>query len=114
MGAGYLLLGLTDQVALLVVVATFVAFGQGVLRPTLTSLLSQNADPSEQGVVLGLAQSLTSIALVLAPPLGGWLIGVGHLSSWAFVAALASALGWFAAGWGSSRAMVLHPQGADE
>ena len=107
MGAGFILLGFTDEVPMLIVVATLVAFGHGVLRPTLTSLISQNADPSEQGVVLGLGQSLTSIALVLAPPLGGWLIGMGHLSSWAFVAAAASALGWLAKGWGSSRAMVL-------
>jgi MFS family permease len=107
MATGFVLLGLTDEVPMLVVVATLVAFGHGVLRPTLTSLLSQNADPSEQGVVLGLAQSLTSLALVLAPPLGGWLIGVGHLSTWSFVAALAATLGWFAGAWGSSRAMVL-------
>ena len=110
MGVGFLLLGVTDEVPLLVLVSTLVAFGHGVLRPTLTSLLSQSADPSEQGVVLGLSQSLTSVSLVLAPPLGGWLIGLGHLSTWAFVAACASALGWFAAGWGSSRAMVLTPQ----
>jgi MFS family permease len=109
MCGGFLLLGLTDRVSLLIVVATLVAFGQGVLRPTLTSLLSQSADPSEQGIVLGLSQSLTSIALVLAPPLGGWLIGAGHLSTWAFVAALAAACGWLAAGWGSSRALVLNP-----
>jgi MFS family permease len=110
MGAGYVLLGLTDRVALLVLVATLVAFGHGVLRPTLTSLLSQSANPSEQGIVLGLSQSLTSIAQVLAPPLGGWLIGLGHLSAWAFVAAVASALGWLAAGWGSSRALVVTAQ----
>jgi MFS family permease len=115
MASGFLLLGLTDAVGMLVVVATLVAFGQGVLRPTLTSLLSRSADPSEQGVVLGLAQSLTSLALVLAPPLGGWLIGVGHLSLWAFVAAVAATLGWFAGAWGSSRALVLRaPVGADQ
>lgn len=107
MGGGFVLLALTDQVSVLIVLATLIAFGHGVLRPALTSLLSQSADPSEQGVVLGLAQSLTSIAQALAPPLGGWLIGLGHLSTWAVVAALASALGWFAAGWGSSRALVL-------
>ena len=109
MGAGFILLAFTDQVPMLVLVATLIAFGHGVLRPTLTSLLSQSADPTEQGVVLGLSQSLTSIALVLAPPLGGWLIGVGHLSTWSLVADLASALGWLAAGWGSSRALVLTP-----
>jgi MFS family permease len=106
MATGFLLLGLIDDVVPLIVVTTLVAFGQGVLRPTLTSLISQSADPAEQGVVLGLTQSLTSVALVLAPPLGGWLIGQGRLSTWAFVAAVAAVLGWFASGWGSSRALV--------
>jgi MFS family permease len=104
MGLGFAWLGMIDQIAPLIAVATLVAFGQGVLRPTLTSLVSQNVDRSEQGVVLGLTQSLTSIAQIGAPPLGGWLIGHGHLGLWAFVAALAAALGLLAAPWGSSRA----------
>ncbi len=110
MAAGYLLLGLIDQIGPLIGVATLVAFGQGVLRPTLTSLLSQRVGRDEQGVVLGLGQSLTSLAQVVAPLIGGWLIGHGHLSMWAFVAAAAALLGWLAASWGSSRALVLKPQ----
>jgi MFS family permease len=81
-----------------------------VLRPTLTSLVSQSAAPSEQGVVLGLTQSLTSVAQIVAPPLGGWLIGHDHLAAWAFVAAIAAALGLVAAPWGSARALVLARQ----
>jgi len=104
MGLGYLLLGVIVDVAPLVVVATLVAFGQGVLRPALTSLITQNADRSEQGVVLGLSTSLMSVAQILAPPLGGWLIGSGHLGAWAFVAAVAAALGLLAVPWGSARA----------
>jgi len=54
-------------------------------------------------VVLGLTQSLVSIAQIAAPPLGGLLIGGGALGAWAFVAALASAAGLVAARWGSTR-----------
>lgn len=104
MGVGYLLLGFTSTIALLLVVTTFAAFGQGVLRPTLTSLVSQIARRDEQGVVLGLSQSLTSLAQMMAPPVGGWLIGHGALGSWAFVAAFASVGGLVAARWGSARA----------
>ena len=75
----------------------------GVLRPTLTSLVTQSAGRHEQGVVLGLTQSLVSIAQIAAPPLGGLLIGGGALGAWAFVAALASAAGLVAARWGSTR-----------
>ena len=48
-------------------------------------------------MVLGLTQSLVSIAQIAAPPLGGLLIGGGALGAWAFVAALASAAGLVAA-----------------
>lgn len=104
MGAGYFLLGMMSTIELLVVVTTLAAFGQGVLRPTLTSLVSQIARRDEQGVVLGLSQSLTSLAQMTAPPVGGWLIGHGALGSWAFVAAAASAGGLAVARWGSGRA----------
>jgi len=93
MSAAYLLLGLVDHVGPLVVVATLAAFGQGVLRPTLTSLVSRCARADEQGVVLGLTQSLGSVAQIAAPPLGGWLIGHALLSEWAFVASAAAAAG---------------------
>ena len=81
MAAAYVGLGLTHSVGPLIGVATMAAFGQGVLRPTLTSLITQNAKRTEQGVVLGLTQSLTSLAQVTAPPLGGVLIGAGHLAT---------------------------------
>ncbi|HEV7734307.1 MAG TPA: MFS transporter [Candidatus Binatia bacterium] len=101
MAAGYLLLGLIDQVGPLVAVATLTAFGQGVLRPTLTSLITQHVDRHDQGAVLGVSQSLGSIAQITAPPLGGFLIGTGALHTWAFVAACAAAGGLVAARWGS-------------
>jgi len=104
MSFAYTLLGMIHDIGPLIVVATFVAFGQGVLRPTLTSLITQNAGRDEQGVVLGLSTSLMSVAQIFAPPLGGWLIGSGHLALWAFVAALAAGLGLLAAPWGSARA----------
>lgn len=104
MGLAYLLLGLIDAVNPLIAVATLASFGQGLLRPTLTSLITQNADRHEQGIVLGLTQSLMSIAQVVAPPLGGFLIGIGLLPEWAFVAALAAGLGLVATRWGSARA----------
>jgi MFS family permease len=111
MGLGYLLLGMIGDLPPLLVVATLVAFGHGVLRPTLTSLITQNADRNEQGVVLGLSTSLMSVAQIIAPPLGGWLIGHGHLSAWAFVAATASSIGLVVAPWGSARAHAVVPSG---
>ena len=65
-------------------------YGTGVLRPAVTSLITQKASKREQGVVLGLTQSLTSIAQILAPVLSGLLIDRGWLAAWAmFPAAIA-------------------------
>ena len=53
--------------------ATLVTSIGGLVRPTLTSLITQATPREEQGVVLGLTQSLNSVALIIAPPLGGLL-----------------------------------------
>jgi DHA1 family tetracycline resistance protein-like MFS transporter len=103
MGLGYLILGGIGTIGPLLVATAFAAFGQGLLRPTLTSLVSQIARRDEVGVVLGLSQSLTSLAQMIAPPIGGWLIGHGALGSWAVVAAAASAGGLVAVRWGSGK-----------
>ena len=86
--AGYALLGFSFGVAALLVAATFASFGTGVLRPALTSLITQQVSRSEQGVVLGLNQSLLSIAQIVAPAIAGALIESGHLTSWALWAAV--------------------------
>jgi MFS family permease len=62
------------------------SFGTGVLRPTLTSQITQHVSRSEQGVVLGLNQSLMSVSQIVAPLIGGFLIEHGLLAPWALVA----------------------------
>jgi DHA1 family tetracycline resistance protein-like MFS transporter len=98
----YILLGPCRDLPLLIVVSTISSFGNGVLRPTLSSLVSQNAGPSEQGVVLGLNQALNSVAQIFAPILGGILIGHEQLTLWAWVSAAAALVGFLLARWGSS------------
>jgi DHA1 family tetracycline resistance protein-like MFS transporter len=98
----YVILGPIHNIAPLLVVSTLSSFGNGVLRPTLSSLVSQNAGRHEQGVALGLGQSLNSVAQIVAPILGGVLIGLGWLTLWSWVAAAAALLGLVWARWGSS------------
>jgi MFS family permease len=100
----YAILGPIHDIIPLAVVSTLSSFGNGVLRPSLSSLVSQNAGRHEQGVVLGLSQSLNSVAQILAPILGGILIGRELLTMWAWVAALAALVGLLCAKWGSSLA----------
>ena len=85
---GYALLGFSFGVAMLLLSAGFASFGTGVLRPALTSLITQQVSRSEQGVVLGLNQSLLSIAQIAGPAIAGAMIDQGHLTLWALWAAL--------------------------
>lgn len=54
--------------------SAFVAVGSGILNPSLTSLISQLADPKDRGGVMGAQQGLGSFARIIAPPLGTWLL----------------------------------------
>lgn len=103
MACGFLLLMAAHHIAPLIVVTTLVAFGHGVLRPAMTSLLTREAHASEQGVVLGLSQSLSSIAQIIAPALGGAVLGAGAVAEWPLAAAIAAGLGLAATRWGSAR-----------
>ncbi|MFL5413584.1 MAG: MFS transporter, partial [Myxococcales bacterium] len=84
---GYALLGLTYGIPLLLVAAAFSSIGNGLVRPALTSLITQQVGREEQGVVLGLNQSLQSISQIVGQGLAGFLIEHLLLSTWAFWAA---------------------------
>jgi MFS family permease len=105
LATGYTLLGVAGAVGPLLVVATICAFGNAVLRPALASLVSQNAAQHEQGVVLGLNQSLNSVAQIIAPAIGGILIDKRLLSLWAWLPAGFALIGILGARWGSSLAL---------
>jgi len=66
------------------------AIGQGLLSPTLSTLLSRTTRENRQGSMLGFGQSVASAARALAPVLAGWLYDQG--ASWPFVLAGAAAL----------------------
>ncbi len=89
---GYTMLGFSTTLAILLIAATFSSFGNGVLRPALTSLITQNVSRTEQGVVLGLTQSLLAVAQIIAPTIAGMLIDRGHLTAWALWAAVVSVI----------------------
>jgi DHA1 family tetracycline resistance protein-like MFS transporter len=84
---GLAVLGFTYTIPLLLVVSAAASSGTGLVRAVLTSLITQKAGRSEQGVVLGLTQSLNSIAQIIAPAIGGLLIDHSLLAGWAVLAA---------------------------
>ncbi len=93
--AGLAALGFTYSFPLLLIVTAVASSGMGAVRPALTSLITQKAARSEQGVVLGLTQSLNSISAIIAPAVGGVLIDHSLLTAWALVAAAISGVALF-------------------
>jgi predicted MFS family arabinose efflux permease len=93
----YAVLGLAHTMLVLGVSVLFSAFGNGVLRPVVTSRITQAVGRHEQGAALGVSQSLGSIAMTLAPPTGGLLINSLLLTEWGILAASVAALGLIAA-----------------
>ncbi|HEY1816715.1 MAG TPA: MFS transporter [Kofleriaceae bacterium] len=100
---GYVMLGFVTHVtpgqwlAFLLVTATVNGFGSGVLRPVLSSRISQMVGRHEQGVALGIAGSLSSLAMTLAPPTGGTMLDEGWMQGWTTVSAVVSLIGLVAA-----------------
>jgi multidrug resistance protein len=80
---GYAAMGFTYTITQLLVVMLGTGIIAAGLRPALTSLITKQADRREQGVVIGLTQSITSIAQISAPPLAGFMIGRHWLTPWA-------------------------------
>jgi len=63
------------------------------LRPAITSEISRSVERYEEGTVLGLNQSLQSVAQILAPLASTFLIGHRLLTPWAWFPAAICMLG---------------------
>jgi MFS family permease len=79
---GYAFLSQIHTPFLVIATGLFTGFGNGVIRPVLTSEISRQVDRTEQGVVLGLNQSLNSVAQIAAPLVGSLLIEHQYLTGW--------------------------------
>jgi len=89
---GYAILAFCHSIPMLAL-ATIVSSIGGLVRPTLTSLITQATPREEQGVVLGLTQSLNSVSMIVAPPLGGLMIEHGWLTAWGLTASAVVVVG---------------------
>ena len=59
-------------------VALFFSFGNSITRPSLTSMITQTAPAHRRGGVLGATTGIESLSRILAPIIGGWVIGGLH------------------------------------
>jgi MFS family permease len=91
---GYVGLGFAGGIAALLVVAAISSVGSGILRPALTSEVTHVTSRAEQGVALGLTQSLFSVAAIISPLIGNALIDGGLLTGWALLAGGISVIGF--------------------
>ena len=89
---GYTLLAFSTSIPVLVAATAVMSMGS-LVRPALTSLITHAAPREEQGVVLGLMQSLNSGALIVGPLVAGYLIERGLLTTWGLVAAATAVMG---------------------
>ena len=96
---GDIAIGFTRTIGQLLWVAGAANIGGSGLRPALTSLVTQRAGKREQGVIIGLTQSLMSIAQITAPIISGLLINASdrqhdtrYLTIWAVWAGVLAGL----------------------
>ncbi|MFY9571006.1 MAG: MFS transporter [Blastocatellia bacterium] len=65
---------LSHTVTRLIMASTGVAIGNSLMTPTLNGLASKSVKAFLQGRVLGLMASVASLARIIGPVLGGWLL----------------------------------------
>lgn len=73
--AGLLLLALTHSWALAGPALVVLTAGQGLVQTTMASILAGRAGPSRRGRALGAQQSVSSLARIVGPAIGGALLG---------------------------------------
>ncbi len=89
---GLALVPVVWQVPMLYVVAFFIAVGQGLSYPSLTSLVTKASAPSEHGSMLGLASGAGSLARFLGPIGCGLLYDVAQARGAFFGSAILTAI----------------------
>jgi MFS family permease len=72
---------------------TINTFGNAILRPAISGMLSQIASPIQQGLVFGLNQTLMSIAQIVCPLISGFLIQKNLNFFWCLLISMISLLG---------------------
>jgi multidrug resistance protein len=83
MAVGFGALSLSRTVSVTLAFLTLSHSGAAVLRPTITARISKRVSPQRQGLVMGVNQSVMSIAAILAPLVVGILIDHGLYVGWA-------------------------------
>jgi MFS family permease len=92
MAACFVVLPAIHALAPLLGVLALSAIGRAVIQPSMLSLASMQADPTERGAVMGAFQSAASLARVFGPFAAGWLYDRALATPFWLAGALALAL----------------------
>jgi len=93
MALGFALMSFVTYIPYLLLAITLLNFGNAVLRPSLTSLITKTVARHRQGLTIGLMQSTMSIAQIVAPVVAGTLIQHQFLGIWAWSGGLVCGIG---------------------
>lgn len=66
----------------LMLASTGIAIGNSLMTPTLNGLASKSVGPASQGRMLGVMASVASLARIIGPLLGGWLLSLDANQKW--------------------------------
>ena len=108
--AGYAILAFCHSIPVLGLAVVVMSIG-GLVRPTITSMITQASRPEEQGAVLGLTQSLTSISQIAGPALTGFLIQRDEITGWGITVSVVALIGLLLAAGSSSPSLSRQPIG---
>lgn len=87
---GYCLISFSPIIWLVIAGCIFTGFGQALVRPTITAMLSKR-DQMGQGITMGLQHSIDSLGRIVGPFWGGWIFAFnvsGPFITSAFITAL--------------------------
>jgi MFS transporter, DHA1 family, tetracycline resistance protein len=71
----YGMLAFVNDLAVFFIALVVWAVGSSMVEPTLTALLSVRAKPSQRGAIMGVSDSINSLAMILAPTTGSAIVG---------------------------------------
>ncbi|MFC1755833.1 MFS transporter [Patescibacteria group bacterium] len=91
---GLAFFGFSHSIPMLFLAVTFFSIGSGLLRPTLMAEISRSADENRQGEIMGVSNSLGSIAQIIGPITGGYALTYISASSLPLMAVLISLIGF--------------------
>lgn len=87
------MISISVSVPFLALAMTIMALGSGFISPSMSGSLSLLSSPAEQGEVMGVSQSLSALARIFGPPLGGLLYAKISMTAPFVFAGLLGAIG---------------------